>query len=154
MKPLKVKVKALEGTNQEIFDHVANHLLMQRAPASNEEGTCYYRTPNGNQCAFGCLLTDEEYAQLNQARCESYDDSDTIEGCSSDTVLMLIDKSKVNGEKQELCGDLQQAHDGFARYVNVGAGDNLIQDLTTRLKLVAEAHNLSIAVLAKYSDTE
>lgn len=44
---------------QEIFDHVARHLLTQMAPA-RKNGNCVYRTSGGRSCAVGCLLTDEE----------------------------------------------------------------------------------------------
>jgi len=48
-------------TDQEIFDKVVNHLRKQGAQATNNDGECLYRAPNGRKCAFGCLMTDEEY---------------------------------------------------------------------------------------------
>lgn len=56
-----------DATAQEVFDHVANHLLTQgkksREPLDKHEDspTCVYRTSDGLSCAAGCLMTDDEY---------------------------------------------------------------------------------------------
>lgn len=49
---------------QEIFDTVARHLATQghRAAVRTELGDrCRYRLHNGDRCAIGCLIPDEEY---------------------------------------------------------------------------------------------
>lgn len=49
-------------TKQDIFDTVVEHFKQQKVPAFSEDlSTCVYRTQEGLKCAFGCLLTDEEY---------------------------------------------------------------------------------------------
>jgi hypothetical protein len=47
-------------TQQEIFNTVATHLILQnvKAVAGN---SCKYRTTNGLKCAAGCLIPDSEY---------------------------------------------------------------------------------------------
>lgn len=51
-----------ETTDQEIFDHVAKHLLKQgRQSRDPDTGECRYRGPDGTMCAVGCLIPDGEY---------------------------------------------------------------------------------------------
>lgn len=50
-----------ELSEQRIFDYVATHLLKQGHAAMGEDGECQYFTPEGDKCAVGCLLTEEEY---------------------------------------------------------------------------------------------
>lgn len=49
-------------TDQEVFDIVAKHLLTQNKRAVNSKGFCVYRANDGSKCAFGVLITDEEYS--------------------------------------------------------------------------------------------
>lgn len=46
---------------QQVFDHVATHLLAQNALSRLETGKCAYRGVDGRMCAVGCLIADEEY---------------------------------------------------------------------------------------------
>ncbi len=47
---------------QQVFNKVAKHLLAQ--DAQSLEGTnCRYRSPEGLQCAVGCLINDENYTE-------------------------------------------------------------------------------------------
>ena len=46
---------------QEIFDKVNEHFFQQEVPATDELGTCSYRTAEGNKCAVGVLIPDNEY---------------------------------------------------------------------------------------------
>jgi hypothetical protein len=56
-------------TKQEIFDTVVRHLKKQGRLAkqftTDSEGRavkqCCYRADNGDKCAVGCLITDDEY---------------------------------------------------------------------------------------------
>jgi hypothetical protein len=47
-------------TAQDVFDHVARHLLTQRK-AAIEHGRCRYRTDDGLACAVGCLIPDAHF---------------------------------------------------------------------------------------------
>lgn len=49
-------------TNQEIFDKVATHLLMQGKKSMNDRGECVYRNAAGRKCAVGCLIPEELYS--------------------------------------------------------------------------------------------
>jgi hypothetical protein len=47
-------------TEQEIFDIVAAHLIRQGRQSMDPAFGCAYRAPNGDKCAVGCLLNDDE----------------------------------------------------------------------------------------------
>ena len=58
------------NTIQEVFDHVAAHLIKQgkQSLTDKKEGYsysgiygCAYRGVNGTSCAVGCLIPDDEY---------------------------------------------------------------------------------------------
>ena len=73
------------NTIQEVFDHVAGHLLKQGKQSLTEENNysyssgCSYRGVNGTSCAVGCLIPDDEYKVV-------------IEGVS---VIELLDEKSV-----------------------------------------------------------
>jgi hypothetical protein len=49
-------------TEQELFDLACAHLYsMPGRAASTASDACYYRTADGNRCAVGYFITDEEY---------------------------------------------------------------------------------------------
>lgn len=56
-------------TEQEVFDKVKKHLLKQNSKAMDGDN-CVYRSPNGSQCAIGCMIPDDQYdetMELNNA---------------------------------------------------------------------------------------
>lgn len=57
--------EALESAPQEVFDFIAAHLLKQNQKAMRNGG-CVYRSPTGLMCAVGCLLSDKEYAAIEE----------------------------------------------------------------------------------------
>lgn len=51
-------------TEQEIFDKVWNHFVVNKAPQSrSSKKLCRYRGPNGEMCAVGLLIPDEIYSK-------------------------------------------------------------------------------------------
>ena len=55
-----------EATAQEVFNHVANHLLTQMEKSRiGKTGSCVYLHENGNKCAAGSLITAEEFVKYN-----------------------------------------------------------------------------------------
>lgn len=59
-------------TEQEIFDTVVNHLrTMPGRSMARSVNFCAYRGDNGNKCAVGVLLTDEEYSDMGGNLIES-----------------------------------------------------------------------------------
>jgi len=59
-----------EATAQEVFNHIANHLVTQGVQAMNNESCCVNRSVQEDgtvlKCAAGSLITDEQYEKLEQ----------------------------------------------------------------------------------------
>jgi hypothetical protein len=50
------------ATELELIDYVTDHLLKQGVRSFDaNSGGCRYRDDNGNKCAAGCLISDDEY---------------------------------------------------------------------------------------------
>lgn len=86
-----------ETSLQDIFNHVAEHMLTQNKQAQDEDGNCKYRAEDGLTCAVGCLIDADEY-------------SETMEGESVDSVLKQAGVT-LDAEKVELLMCLQNIHD-------------------------------------------
>lgn len=86
---------------QEIFDKVVSHLREQGGPAKDEDGKCWFRTPNGKKCAVGCLIPDEAYKTIMEAY------------GSARSLLLYYDEWWTEGWKQnlDLLSNLQGVHD-------------------------------------------
>ena len=57
-----ITLKTLEqATAQQVYNHVATHLLTQNAK-SIEGYVCMYHTSQGLKCAAGCLIGNDEYS--------------------------------------------------------------------------------------------
>lgn len=109
-----------QKTEQEVFDHVKNHLLKQKKQ-SIHYGKCYYRleTPEGVlKCAAGCLISDEEYKT-------KFEDN---------TWMTLIHTNQVPPTHKRLIECLQLTHDNF---------DPQEDTWETVLKDVADKFNLT-----------
>jgi hypothetical protein len=104
-----------EATAQEVFDQVKTHLLKQGEKSVNNRDACVYKSINGNKCAAGCLISDEEYTRK-------------FEGMNW---ISLSFKMLVPLNHRELIVDLQLIHDKR----------NLI-DWKNELKDLANKHNL------------
>lgn len=97
-----------EGTEQEIFNTVALHLLKQNRRATKEDNpeSCQYQGKDNTQCAVGCLIPKKYYRSTYETQ--------SING--------LIDNPKGLGmpeplhefldKNQELLRALQRLHDG------------------------------------------
>jgi hypothetical protein len=47
--------------NQAVFNFIINHLRKQGKQATDVKGGCVYRTDDGEACAVGCLIPEDEY---------------------------------------------------------------------------------------------
>lgn len=82
-----------QATEQEVFDHVARHLLKQ-GRRSGDERDCLYR--HGDlKCAAGCLIADGEY------------DKDF----ENTSWTRLVEREQVPEAHQSLIQALQNIHD-------------------------------------------
>lgn len=91
-------------TNQELFDKVARHLLIQNAKSigwgdEDYATDCMYRSPSGLKCAIGCLIPDEKY-------------SEELEGYGVNQ-KQVSEAAGLNGENEHLAKHLQFVHDGI-----------------------------------------
>jgi hypothetical protein len=48
-------------SNQQAFDNVWQHFIVDRNPRAVQGGMCCYRTTDGRMCAVGCQLPDALY---------------------------------------------------------------------------------------------
>lgn len=142
---------------QEIFDTIARHLAKQghRAAVRTELGDrCRYRLRNGDRCAIGCLIPDEEYidalegggvaAIFNYLTGKAIDISNYS---SARAVVITAEKLPVTAERLitagvDLLKELQQLHDepnpvGYKFAMELGAiairhglDDRIVDELT------------------------
>lgn len=93
-------------SNQGIFDAIVTHLRKQGRKAQNVMGDCLYRAPNGDECAFGCIISDDVYRPR-------------MENISASTLLMPACLDYVKGLAvyapfEELITRMQDVHDKCA----------------------------------------
>jgi hypothetical protein len=113
------------ATDQDVFDQVVEHLMAQQKQCMADNRTnCAYRNSNGEKCAAGCLISDEEYR------------STLFEGRGWRT---HVKNRMVPYEHCWLIGMLQSIHDNY----------NPV-DWPRELRDLAEMHKLSTEVLEKY----
>lgn len=122
-----------QASAQEVFDHVARHLLTQleRSTVSNTDNAfgCKYRLKDGSatlMCAAGSLIADNEYDQ-------DMEDQDWE---------MLVDHERVPDAHRDLIQELQETHDKW-----------LVREWADRLRKVAERFDLSPAVVNEMTRT-
>lgn len=116
---------------QEMFDKMWNGLKAQGWKPSTKyvEGseTCAYRGKNGMKCAFGHLISDEDYPKV--AHCE---------GNSVDRPMLLT--LSIDTDEHEFLTDAQGAHDRVF-FGNNGDGD---LDMETRFRNLAQRYKLIV----------
>ena len=93
-------------TAQEAFDDVVTHLASMTERSVDEEGTCVYRGKNGNRCAIGGIITDEEYKR-------------GIEGSRVSAIAYSLPHFVENyGEHTMMLGMLQRIHDKASNWID------------------------------------
>lgn len=121
-------------TNQEIFEKVIMHLLVQKKrsvlyPEDRGLGAnCAYRGASGLKCAVGALIPDEEYS----SEIENIDAHTLIEGSLCPPTLKECDA--------DLLYDLQKAHDLAPNWY----GNGLSRFGIVALEVIGERWNLQI----------
>lgn len=123
-------------TNQEIFDKILNHLRKQGKASISDGGKCMYRGDNGNSCAVGCLISDEDYL-------ESFDipnDSDVTSMLKNLKFKQALINSGIditNDKTMTLLIEMQSAHDTAV------FRDYWLYQFNESMQCVAVAHNLT-----------
>jgi hypothetical protein len=99
-----------EKTLQQVFNHVARHMLKQNCRAIYKDTVqCMYRGTGGTMCAAGCLIADKYY----KPEFEGW----SIKGLGvhagkCDAVWYAVMASGVPNEARDLVQALQKVHDG------------------------------------------
>ena len=112
-------------TPQEAFNAVWQAFVVEKRPFGRDSIKCVYRGPNGERCAVGVLLRDEEYSR-------------SMEGCNVTTGAPFPPRF---AESVVFLGRLQRIHD-----VNARNGD--YTTLTDQLRALAWEYNLIIPAAA------
>ncbi len=117
-------------TNQEAFDKVCNHLRrMLRRSIDRTGNYCSYRSKNGNKCAIGCLIPDEEYKPEFERR----------------SVAGLIQRfwiPSLDGISSLLLLDLQELHDRRYNWNEYGFnGESGLEYIALKYDLRYTSHN-------------
>lgn len=107
---------------QDVFDQVVNHLLTQNTQSKTNDGSCAYRGEDGAMCAAGCLMSDDEFRQLEEIN------DNVNNGLSWPGV---IDQGFAPATHADMIHMLQMVHDG--RGVDTWADE---------LKLLADEYKL------------
>ena len=116
---------------QEIFDKVATHLIAQGKQSlmiSNDEA-CAYRGTNGNMCAAGCLIPDDEY-------------SPEFEGMPWDCIAQEVPSfANAPFEVHHLISSLQTVHDCEAFWEDTETLKEALYDVANRYGLSVDVLN-------------
>ena len=98
-------------TKQDIFDHVARHLIEQ-GEKSQEEYCCMYRGPRGLKCAVGSLIRDGDYKPYFEDKV--FREDLPQKGSPQWEILAAVENfvgRKLTIEDRVLISDLQRLHD-------------------------------------------
>lgn len=131
-KPSQVSTRTLkEATAQQVFDHIALHLLKQNKKAKvSENSACRYRVEVCGEvlkCAAGSLIPDEDYNLSMENQSWS---------------LNTLRRYGISTNHNELIKSLQGIHDWVE-----------VSNWKPRLKAVGELYNLNTDVLNYDSNT-
>ena len=116
--------------SQEVFEKVLNHLGRQKRRAV-EGLVCVYKAGNGDKCAIGCLIPDEEYKP-------------SFETQPIGTILDEIPTLK--DANLRLLQTLQHLHDSsfFWNWYSYNPNHSFSIDGIKKIQDIAHAYNLKI----------
>jgi hypothetical protein len=103
-----------QATAQEVFDQVANHLLIQRAVCIGHDGNCMYHL-DGMRCAAGCLISEDEYKTQFE----------------NSIWYKLVTSGLVSDNHEKLIAELQSIHDN----IGVSQWKEYLKDIADRYSL-------------------
>ena len=124
-------------TNEEIIRFVTQKMKEQGTMSvAPDSGDCKYRGPNGNKCALGHLIPDEDY----HPDMESYSPSGHLYTPKAEKLNKYVNENLViDGDTIPVLRQLQHCHDG-------AIGDNFFEEFMGNMK---ENSRLS----GRYGDT-
>lgn len=128
-------------TCQEVFDKVATHLFAQGERATDKTNRfCVYRSANGNQCAVGCLIPDDEYDSAMEGHTIS-----TLVSANRTTFSPTLSKMVWKSPSlMNLLTDLQNVHDDSYTWTSTIV-------IRTRMGQIGLKHRLDTSILETLS---
>lgn len=126
---------------QQVFDKVWDHFVTKGKPLSvNAEGSCFYRGPKGERCAFGVLIPNR-----------LYDPSmDAYGGVRASSLLREYPNvaeylgAEVSDIYEEATDDMQFLDDLQAAHDRVAKGDWLEAGIEGSLRELADRYDLVV----------
>lgn len=106
------QVKSLVDRS-DVFNYVVSHLQLQ-GDLSIAFGICKYRDNQGNKCAVGALIGDDEYEY-------SWENTNIL--CLVDSKVLPDDLHKRLEPHKHMLDDLQQFHDNYLFFNDNGSFD-------------------------------
>ena len=127
-------------TAQSIFDKASLHLVHQGKRSLLDDGlTCAYRGDNGLSCAVGALISEERYTE-------------EMEGNNAES--LVTDLMPELEPYIDLLLDFQVLHDRSGMTKSISDIDFDMKKLMRGLRIIAERHVLSSAILDAPSEIE
>lgn len=117
-------------TEQQLFDHVLEHLRQQKRRCFNQTGASIYTTDDfGCQCAAGCLLTKDELhlVKLQQVNWKSW----------SSLVNLRLVPERLKPHHEFILA-LQSIHD-----TSMWEGDKFLEEINRKMLNFAQCRNLN-----------
>jgi hypothetical protein len=120
-------------TKQEMFNKAWTGLKAQGfVPCADSFGSCMYRDPeSGRRCAFGHLISDEEY-------------NEDLEGLSASQVINSISRDRWSFDLTTFADGLQGIHDHVVNENAEITSKETAKKLENRLREFAVNRNLEI----------
>jgi len=120
----------------DIIDKTLQHLLDQ-GPAINAHGSCEYRAENGNKCAVGLWISDEEYTI-------------SFEGTDVPGILLTDKPLKIIRANEMLFNRMQNAHDTGVR--RMYDPENFVLGRPSRAVFFKTVKEMFAAIRHEYED--
>lgn len=165
MTPEKVFTPA--SSEQEIYEHVARHLLTQGArsgPLPSDRGlgykpyedTCQLKNKDGKQCAIGCLIPKKSYYRGLEGK--SIESLDVQQATGVFRFTKCWEVKHEYRRRLSMLRSLQLLHDiGYHRFITYSVDHSLPawkseNAMRKALVLVAIEHNLDVLFMSSISD--
>jgi len=124
-------------TEQEIFNHVLDHIVEQGQPARDSEESCMYLTASGLKCAVGCLIKPQYYNPIFEGETVSVAFVISPEKCELLAALKLSGVDAENKSVNNLLSKIQTAHDTSSYH-------NFVEEFKESMRDIAEESGLEM----------
>lgn len=116
---------------QEVYDKMVAHLRKQGKRSVDADYNCMYRSPEGLQCAVGCLIEPEEYNEVFENRSFDF----IFDRCPSFA-------TRIGRMNSNIMGAIQILHDDTD--VDVKHWEKHFQDIAKLYKLIYKPKRVTL----------